>query len=82
MQLQFNYKKLLSIGIRVFYRGLFSEEFHNRAKKILMLKKHQDFHKKAATYSPTYVVPSALAGLTALFGMERGEPRRYNHLNF
>ena len=26
------------------------------------------------------VVPSALAGLTALFGMGRGEPRRYNHL--
>ena len=26
------------------------------------------------------VVPSALTGLTALFGMGRGEPRRYNHL--
>ena len=38
--------------------------------------------KKAATYSPTIVVPSALAGLTSLFGMGRGEPRRYNHLSF
>ena len=26
------------------------------------------------------VVPSALTGLTALFGMGRGEARRYNHL--
>ena len=27
-------------------------------------------------------VPSALTGLTSLFGMVRGEPRRYNHLKF
>ena len=27
-------------------------------------------------------VPSALAGLTSLFGMERGGPRRHGHLNF
>jgi hypothetical protein len=25
-------------------------------------------------------VPSALAGLTSLFGMGRGDPRRYSHL--
>ena len=25
-------------------------------------------------------VPSALMGLTSLFGMVRGEPHRYNHL--
>lgn len=36
--------------------------------------------KKATTYSPTNVVPSAQLGLTSLFGMERGEPQRYNHL--
>ena len=36
--------------------------------------------KKAATYSSTSVVPSAQTGLTSLFGMVRGEPRRYNHL--
>ena len=38
--------------------------------------------KKAATYFPTDVVSSAQTGLTSLFGMVRGEPRRYNHLNF
>ena len=38
--------------------------------------------KKATTYSPTNVVPSALMGLTSLFGMVRGEPHRYNHLKF
>ena len=27
-------------------------------------------------------VPSAQAGLTTLFGMGRGEPRRNNHLRF
>ena len=26
------------------------------------------------------LVPSALTGLTALFGMGRGDPRRYSHL--
>ena len=38
--------------------------------------------KKAATYFPTDVVSSAQTGLTSLFGMVRGEPRRYNHLGF
>nr|AOE05662.1 hypothetical protein [uncultured bacterium] len=32
------------------------------------------------TYSSTSVVPSALMGLTALFGMVRGEPHCNNHL--
>ena len=41
---------------------------------------HGGFPKKATTYSPTNAVPSALTGLTSLFGMVRGEPRRYNHL--
>ena len=36
--------------------------------------------KKAVTYSPTSVVPSAQMGLTSLFGKVRGEPHRYNHL--
>ena len=37
---------------------------------------------KAASYSPTgSAVPSALAGLTSLFGMERGGPRRHGHLD-
>ena len=42
----------------------------------------EDLKKLAATYSPTFVVPSALAGLTSLFGMGRGEPCRYNHPKF
>ncbi len=29
---------------------------------------------------PQIAVPSALTGLTSLFGMGRGEPRCYNHL--
>jgi hypothetical protein len=29
---------------------------------------------------PQIAVPSAQAGLTSLFGMGRGEPRRNNHL--
>ena len=30
--------------------------------------------------SHSYAVPSAQSGLTSLFGMGRGEPRRNNHL--
>gem|GEM_PF-2052741 len=33
------------------------------------------------TYSPAIAVPSALKGLTSLFGMGRGEPFRNNHPN-
>ena len=33
------------------------------------------FKKKlAATYSPAFAVPSALEGLTSVFGMGTGEP--------
>ena len=46
------------------------------------ITKYEGFPKKATTYSPTNAVPSALTGLTSLFGMVRGEPRRYNHLSF
>jgi hypothetical protein len=31
-----------------------------------------DFIRKATTYSPAFAVPSALMGLTSLFGMGRG----------
>ena len=35
----------------------------------------EDFLKKlAATYSPAFAVPSALEGLTSVFGMGTGEP--------
>src|SRR5690606_13998512 len=33
------------------------------------------------TLPPVTAVPSALAGLTSLFGMGRGGHRRYRHLN-
>ena len=33
------------------------------------------------TLPPVTAIPSALAGLTSLFGMGRGEHRRYRHLN-
>ena len=33
------------------------------------------------TLTPVTAIPSALAGLTALFGMGRGGHRRYRHLN-
>ena len=40
------------------------------------------FIKVASTYSPTLkrAVPSALVGLTSLFGMGRGGPYCYRHL--
>ena len=38
--------------------------------------------KWAPTYSPALAVPSALLGLTSLFGMGRGGPQSYRHLNF
>ena len=59
-----------------------------RFDEIMQIKKEQLFirialYRKAATYSPTTsVVPSALKGLTALFGMVRGETFDYNHLKF
>ena len=33
------------------------------------------------TLPPGLAVPSARSGLTSLFGMGRGVPRRYNHRN-
>ena len=36
--------------------------------------------KLAATYSPALAVPSALEGLTSVFGMGTGEPSAKNHL--
>ncbi len=56
-----------------------------RFKKSLNKKNPQQINvedslKKATTYSPTNVVPSAQIGLTSLFGMVRGEPYRNNHL--
>ena len=50
-------------------------------KKACLLR--QAFHKKRRRHTlPQIAVPSAQAGLTSLFGMGRGEPRRNNHLKF
>ena len=39
------------------------------------------FYKKRRRHTlPQIAVPSAQSGLTSLFGMGRGEPRRNNHL--
>ena len=38
--------------------------------------------RQRLTLPGVILVPSALAGLTALFGMGRGDPRRYSHLKF
>jgi hypothetical protein len=37
--------------------------------------------RQRLTLPHVIAVPSALAGLTSLFGMGRGEPHRYSHLN-
>ena len=36
--------------------------------------------RQRLTLPGVILVPSALTGLTALFGMGRGDPRRYSHL--
>ena len=36
--------------------------------------------RQRLTLPGVILVPSALAGLTALFGMGRGDPHRYSHL--
>ena len=44
-------------------------------KKIPDYIRNRGFLKKlAATYSPAFAVPSALEGLTSVFGMGTGEP--------
>lgn len=59
------------------------------AKERILIKKVFSTNRKdffylnwATTYSPRVPqVPSALTGLTSLFGMERGDPRRIRHPN-
>ena len=38
--------------------------------------------RRRPTLPPSVAVPSAQTGLTSLFGMVRGGPRRHGHLNF
>ena len=56
----------------------------NYEKKILLKKTLQanlkGLEEGGDILSHQMAVPSALMGLTSLFGMGRGEPHRYNHL--
>ena len=45
-------------------------------KKVSYSKCMRLLKKLAATYSPAFAVPSALVGLTSVFGMGTGEPHR------
>ena len=49
-------------------------------KKPVSIKKRVLKERQRLTLPPITAVPSALIGLTSLFGMGRGETYRYNHL--
>ena len=50
-----------------------------KQKKPFYIKCKRAFKKGGDILSRYYSVPSALIGLTSLFGMGRGDPYRYNH---
>ena len=47
---------------------------------MLSMKAFQIKDRQRLTLPGVILVPSALVGLTALFGMGRGDPHRYSHL--
>ena len=50
-------------------------------KKALPIDREGSDKKRQRLTLPGFIqVPSALVGLTALFGMGRGDPHRYSHL--
>src|SRR5690606_40738708 len=59
------------------HKGLKTEEALDCFQQGLPCKK-----RHRPTLPPVTAIPSALAGLTALFGMGRGRHRRYRHLKF
>ena len=72
-----------------FMTGIFQRKAANRAARRTRRsnkKKNPNlfrlgFNKERRRHTlPQIAVPSAQAGLTTLFGMGRGEPRRNNHL--
>ena len=66
------------IGYHSFYISLSKTQ----KQKSLSITR-QAFQKKGGDIlSHITAVPSAQSGLTSLFGMGRGEPRRNNHLKF
>ena len=76
-------KKKPVISNRLFKRKLTNRVYEHES--ILQKNPHQindeDFQKKGDDIlSHKTAVPSAQAGLTSLFEMGRGEPRRNNHL--
>jgi hypothetical protein len=72
-------KEVLLVWLRAFCPPLF------RAKKKPRTRYYREEafqikDRQRLTLPGVILVPSALAGLTALFGMGRGDPRRYSHL--
>ena len=51
-----------------------------KKKSLVLLRGFRIKNRQRLTLPGVILVPSALAGLTALFGMGRGDPRRYSHL--
>jgi hypothetical protein len=61
-------------------RAIFNLFFIKIIKKNPHQLNDEDSKKGSDLLSHITAVPSTLAGLTSLFGMGRGEPRRNNHL--
>ena len=55
---------------------------HKTKKPHRFLDEAFDKDRQRLTLPGVILVPSALVGLTALFGMGRGDPHRYCHLKF
>ena len=71
----------LSATISVAFHS--TEDFHyhrSRKNKKPRFVRNRVFKERRRHTLPQIAVPSAQAGLTSLFGMGRGEPRRNNHL--
>ena len=59
---------------------VFKKRFLKKKAFTILLMKALIKDRQRLTLPGVILVPSALAGLTALFGMGRGDPRRYSHL--
>ena len=64
-----------------FKRCFYSAKITPKNKKALH-KREGLQGRRRPTLPPGVAVPSAQTGLTSLFGMERGGPRRHGHLDF
>src|SRR5690606_41518829 len=52
---------------------------HRKSLSTIVLRLSLNKRRRRPTRPPVTAIPSARAGLTALFGMGRGEHRRYRH---